>query len=51
MFSTFSTTEVKLVDEKMQRNYLQVKRKKLLILTVFTRFLILDKIPDGNHVW
>ena len=39
----------------MQRNYLQVKRKKLLILTVFTRFLILDKIPDGgqdeDHVW
>ena len=29
--------------------------KKLLILTVFTWFLILDKIQDGgqdgNHVW
>ena len=27
------------------------KRKKLLILTVFTWFLILDKIKDGDHVW
>ena len=37
----------------MQSNYLcvilQVKRK--LILTVFTWFLILDKIQDGNDVW
>ena len=34
---------------------LHVKRKKLLIHTVFTRFLILDKIQDGgqdgDHVW
>jgi len=54
-FQLFSTIKVKLVDEMMQRNYLQVKRKKLLILTVFTRFLILDKIQDGgqdgDHVW
>ena len=27
------------------------KRKKLLIFTVFTWFLILDKIKDGDHVW
>ena len=43
----------------MQRNYacviLHVKRKKLLIFTVFTLFLILDKIQDssqdGDHAW
>ena len=28
-----------------------IPRKKLLILTVFTLFLILDKIQDGYHVW
>ena len=31
--------------------HLHVKRKKLLILTVFTWFLMLDKIQDGGHVW
>ena len=35
--------------------HLHVKRKKLLILTVFTWFLMLDKIQDGgqdgDHVW
>ena len=43
----------------MQSNYLcvilQIKRKKLLILNVFTWFLILYKIQDGSqdddHVW
>ena len=43
----------------MQSNYLcvilHVKRKKLFILTVFTWFLILNKIQDGgqegDHVW
>ena len=56
-FQLFS--KVKLVDETMQSNclcvILHVKRKKLLIHTVFTRFLILDKIQDGgqdgDHVW
>ena len=47
--------KVKLVDEMMQSNYLcvilHVKRKKLLIHSVFTWFLILDKIQDGDHVW
>ena len=51
--------KVKLVDEMMQSNclcvILHVKRKKLLIHTVFTWFLILDKIQDGgqdgDHVW
>ena len=51
--------KVKLVDEMMQSNYLcvifHIKCKKLLILTVFTLFLNLDKIQDGgqdgDHVW
>ena len=55
----FSTIKVKLVDGMMQSNYLcvilHVKRKKVLILTVFTLFLILDEIQeggqDGDHVW
>ena len=46
---------IKVVDKMIQSNYLcvilHVKRKKLLLLTVFTWFLILDKIPDGDHVW
>ena len=60
-FQLFSTIKVKLVDEMMQSNYLcvilHVKRKKVLILTVFTLFifLFLDKIQeggqDGDHVW
>ena len=49
----------KLVDEMMQSNHLcvilHVKCKKVLILTVFTWFLIFDKIQDGHqdgdHVW
>ena len=39
----------------MPSNYLRVslhdKRKKLLILAVFTWFLVLDKIQDGDHWW
>ena len=39
----------------MQINYLcvilYVKRKKNIIPTAFTWFLILDKIQDGDHVW
>ena len=61
VYSTFfnNIIKVKLVDEMMQSNYLwvifHVKCKKLLILTVFTLFLNLDKIQDGgqdgDHVW
>ena len=58
-FHLFSTMKVKLVDEMMQSNYLCVisivKRKTLLLLTVFTLSLILNKIQDcgqdGDHVW
>ena len=54
MFFNFSPG-IKVVDKMIQSNYscviLHVKRKKLLLLTVFTWFLILDKIPDGDHVW
>ena len=47
------------VDKKVQSNYLcailHVQCQKLLILSVFTLFLILDKIQDGgqdgDHVW
>ena len=39
----------------MQSHYLyvilHVKCKKLLILTDFTWYLILDKIQDGDQVW
>ena len=56
MFSQlFSTIKIKSVYKKMQSNYLwailHVERKKMLIRSVFTLFLILDKIQDGNHVW
>ena len=48
-----SGIEVNHVDKMMQSNYLfvilHVKRKKLLILAVFTLFLILDKIQDGGQ--
>ena len=58
-FELFSTMKVKLVDEMMQSIYLcvisHVKRKTLLLLTVFTLSLILNKIQDcgqdGHHVW
>ena len=52
-FQLSSTIKVKLVDEMMQSNYLcvilHVKCKKVLILTVFTLFLILDKIQEGGQ--
>ena len=61
VYSTFfnNIIKVKLVDEMMQSNYLcvicHIKCKKLLILTVFTLFLNLNKIQDGgqdgDHVW
>ena len=36
----------------MQSNYVlfYMLRAKILIPSVFTRFLILDKIQDGDHV-
>ena len=51
--------KVKLVDEMMQSNYFcvisHVKRKTLLLLTVYALSLILNKIQDcgqdGDHVW
>ena len=47
------------LDKMMQSSYLfvilHVKHKKLLIVTVFARFLILEKIQDGDqdgdHIW
>ena len=59
VFQLLSGIKVNLGDKMMQSNYscviLNVKRKKLLILTVFTWFLMLDKIQDGGqdggHVW
>ena len=51
-FQLLSGIKLKLVNKMMQRNYLcvilHVKRKKLLIFTVFTRFLIREKIQDGD---
>ena len=45
----------KLLHKMMQSNclcvVLLVKRKKLLIVTVFTWFPVLEKIQDGDHVW
>ena len=45
----------KLLDKMMQSNclcvVLLVKRKKLLIVTVFTCFLVLEKIQDGDQIW
>ena len=52
-FQHLSGIKVKLEDKMMQSNYLcvilHVKRKKLLILTVLTWSLILDKIQDGGE--
>ena len=54
IFQLRSTIKVKLVDKMKQNTYLcvilHVKHKKLPILAVFTRFLILRKIQDGDHV-
>ena len=41
-------------EKSISGGYLQtvaLKLKLLLVLNVFTSFLILDKIQDGNHVW
>ena len=55
VFQLLSGIKEKLRDRTMQSNYLcvvsLVKRKKLLIVTVFTCFLVLEKIQDGDHVW
>ena len=51
VFQLLSGIKVKPVDKMMQSKYLcvllHVKRKKLLLLTVFTSSLILDKIQDA----
>ena len=55
VFQLFSGIKEKRLDKVMQSNYLcvvlLVKRKKLLIVTIFTRFLVLEKMQDGYHVW
>ena len=55
VFQLLSGIKEKLLDKIMQSNYLcvvlLVKRKKLLIVTLFTCFLVLEKIQDGDHVW
>ena len=53
VFPTSFRNNVKLEDKMMQSNYLRVilhvKSKKLLIVTVLTWSLILDKIQDGGE--
>ena len=55
VFLLFSRIKEKRLDKMMQSNFLcvvlLVKRKKLLIVTVFTWFLVLEKMQDGYHVW
>ena len=55
VFSTSFRNKSTACGKMMQRNYLclilHVKRKKLLILTAFTWFLIREKIQDGDYVW
>ena len=55
VFQLFSGIKEKLRDKMMQSNYLcdvlLVKHKKLLTVTVFTWFLVLEKMQDGYHVW
>ena len=55
VFQLLSGIKEKRLDKVMQSNYLcvvlLVKRKKLLIVTVFTWFLVLEKMQDGYHVW
>ena len=55
VFQLFSRIKEKRLDKMMQSNFLfvvlLVKRKKLLIVTVFTWFLVLEKMQDGYHVW
>ena len=54
-FQLLSGIKLKLVNKMMQSNYLcvtlHVKRKKLLIFTVFTWFLIHEKIQDGDQLF
>ena len=53
-FQLRSTIKVKLVDKMRQNTYLcvilHVKHKKLPFLAVFTRFLIVVEIQDGDPV-
>ena len=55
VFQLFSRIKEKRLDKMMQSNFLcvvlLVKRKKLLIVTIFTWFLVLGKMQDGYHVW
>ena len=55
VFQLLSGIKEKLLDKMMQSNYLcvvfLVKGKKLLIVTVFTWFPVLEKMQDGDHVW
>ena len=55
VFQLFSRIQEKRLDKMMQSNFLcvvlLVKHKKLLIVTVFTWFLVLEKMQDGYHVW
>ena len=55
VFQLSSGIKEKLLDKRMQSNFLCVvlllKHKKLLIVTVFTWFLVLEKMQDGYHVW
>ena len=52
-FKFLSTIEVRLVDKMKRSTYscviLHVKHKTLPILAVFTRFLIISEIQDGDH--
>ena len=54
-FHLLSGIKLNLVNKMMQSNYLSVilhvKRKTLLIFTVFTRFLIREKIQDGDQLF
>ena len=55
VFQLLSGIKETLLDKVMQSNFLcvvlLVKRKKLLIVTVFTCFPLLEKMHDGDHVW
>ena len=52
VFSPFSTTKVKLVDESSYLCViLHVKYKKIPFIAILTWFLILGKIKDGDHCW
>ena len=52
VFSTFSTTKVKLVDDSSYLCViLHVKHKKILFIAILTWVLILGKIEDGDHCW